>query len=956
MSAWSRFAMILVALQALAPVCPGQSQAMSSSPFQKPFNILFDKGRYAQLMGAFGEAADGYRQALSYARERGMLKECVASLIKLGIVAWDDGQVKTSLDFFTEASSLTKRLDEPTTLRVCSTAMEIIRHYNLGKDLRASNDCAGSIRNFDLAIQLSHRIRVPDFELKCLRQQALTYLQTDDLGSFMDRNVEGLRIAIRLNHDTEKGRCLNNLGLGLIRRADYTLALRCFAEAEASLRSQADVTSLAECLSNTGIAYRDLGDYVNAMAYLELAYALDKKAKDDGSTVRDLINIGALHLTRGIREGLASEYVDALADLNTCLSTWSHYLGPPEVMALLNNIGLAHHGLGDYDSALAFFFKALNASANPGSADDRGNILTNMGTTYLKKGELDRSEASFLKALSSAGGSPNGPVVWEAYYGLGRCQEERGNLTAAYARLSSAIEAIETTRARISADDPRLGFFRDKLEVYQRAIDTLIKRYSLTPTENLIDELFFMVEKAKARAFIEGLHEISVDEVRDSRVTEGTRVEAKESESLVASLTSLLSAGGKTVNPCLKTTAKDSRSADEEHVLRQNSPRPFPGPMKIDEAQRMISDGSTALLEYYLGEKESLLFVIRRATRAVYILPPRATVESSIRAFLKMLNSPGRGAFEGVRAAERLCQELLPISSEIGQGGIDNLIIIPDGRLHYLPFEALELRARGRLNFLVENARVSYCPSSSARQALLEGRRGRTSGKKLLAFGGARYDSMNDRSERAGGRVGSNYRLYIEDGFSFPSLPFSRREVLDIVRLFDRASVDYYLDADANEALLKSLALEKYRVLHFACHGVLNERIPARSALVLSLTGSPGDDGFLQAKEICSLRLNADLVVLSACQIGSGSLEASEGLIGLPRMFFFAGAKAVISPLWTIYDRATARFMRTLYGYLIKGLDKDRALQLTKMDMLRTPYAHPYYWAAFVLSGNPLPF
>jgi CHAT domain-containing protein len=159
------------------------------------------------------------------------------------------------------------------------------------------------------------------------------------------------------------------------------------------------------------------------------------------------------------------------------------------------------------------------------------------------------------------------------------------------------------------------------------------------------------------------------------------------------------------------------------------------------------------------------------------------------------------------------------------------------------------------------------------------------------------------------------------------------------------------LGSDASENNFKKLPLGDYQIIHMACHGFLDNNNPMRSALLLS-SDSGEDDGFLQMREIYRLRLNAELVVLSSCQTGKGVLEQGEGVVGLPRSFLLAGAKSVLSTLWTIDDRATALFMDSFYQSLSEGNSKVAALRNAKIKMMRSRYGHPFYWSPFILSGE----
>jgi CHAT domain-containing protein len=178
---------------------------------------------------------------------------------------------------------------------------------------------------------------------------------------------------------------------------------------------------------------------------------------------------------------------------------------------------------------------------------------------------------------------------------------------------------------------------------------------------------------------------------------------------------------------------------------------------------------------------------------------------------------------------------------------------------------------------------------------------------------------------------------------------------LDIAALYPHARA--FLGAEATEEQVKALA-PRARLLHFACHGILDRRFPLNSALALSLPDHPApgrDNGLLQAWEIFdSLRLDADLVTLSACDSGLGQEIGSEGMMGLSRAFQYAGARSVLASLWSVADDSTADLMRRFYGYLRRGESKDEALRKAQVDLIHGPEAtsHPYHWAAFELTGD----
>jgi CHAT domain-containing protein len=368
-------------------------------------------------------------------------------------------------------------------------------------------------------------------------------------------------------------------------------------------------------------------------------------------------------------------------------------------------------------------------------------------------------------------------------------------------------------------------------------------------------------------------------------------------------------------------------------------------------------DERTGLAEYFLGESKSFLFFVTKKESELFELPSREVLEKSLKGYLKALVTPDRKGFSGSLASERIAGELLfPLHLPMA-AGIDRLIIVPDGVLYYLPFETLSIPGDGprRSRYLIEDYEVSYAPSSSS-LILLSGKTTGPRPKSFLGFGDPAYDSMESRGNGISPVEGEMLgEAYLGQGFDFSPLPFSKKEILDVAGHFPRKSRDFYLGREAQERVLKRLPLEDYQIVHFACHGLLDEKVPFRSALVLSKDERKEEDGFLQVREIYNLRMNADLVVLSACQTGKGSLERGEGLLGLPRIFFYAGSKAVVSALWPIGDRSTAGFMDTFYGFLSGSYSKTAALRLAKLRMIRSEFSHPFYWAAFVLNGDLSP-
>jgi CHAT domain-containing protein len=271
--------------------------------------------------------------------------------------------------------------------------------------------------------------------------------------------------------------------------------------------------------------------------------------------------------------------------------------------------------------------------------------------------------------------------------------------------------------------------------------------------------------------------------------------------------------------------------------------------------------------------------------------------------------------------------------------GIEHLIIVPDGILHALPFETLQAADSPSL---LDSFGIAYVPSATVLAELLE--QPPAHGKQLLLFA-----DPPARSTTAGDPLSG---VYEDQGFDLVALPFTTVEATAIADLAGAVS-EVYRGAQASESRFKGLALERFGALHFATHALLSERSPLRSALLLAPGPDGDEDGFLQAREIATLPLRADLVVLSGCQSARGRILGGEGVLGLSRAFFWAGARSVVASLWNVSDRSTASFMESFYRHLAGGLSKTQALRRAKLDLRsKRETAAPWYWAAFVLLGD----
>ena len=424
--------------------------------------------------------------------------------------------------------------------------------------------------------------------------------------------------------------------------------------------------------------------------------------------------------------------------------------------------------------------------------------------------------------------------------------------------------------------------------------------------------------------------------------------------------------------------------------------------LTLEEVQRQALDDETVLLEYSLGDESSYLWVITHQSAYLFKLPAASTLNQLAMDFRAQLIPPrlqrrnvgidvptgdeqrGLGLSTGVpientsafaRASSALYKvAVAPAASVIGNR---RLVIVADGALNFVPFEALVTSDRGgdysSLDYLVKTNKVSYAPSASVTVAIRNQKR--TAGRNILLVADPIFSPNDQRllnSPAAAAKQTESIRglgldtavsdvtgpSNLSDGpLRLPRLAGTRTEAEQVARLTrsSGAVADMWLDLSANEDDVKTRQIQSYRALHVATHGILDAMRPQFSGLVLSLVGNKDDDdGFLRTNEVFNLNLGAPLVMLSACESGLGKVTRGAGVIGLTRAFMYAGAPTVGVTLWSVADKPTAELMTDFYQHLLgPNPSPSSAMREAQLAMISgRKYSAPYYWAPFVLVGE----
>jgi len=327
---------------------------------------------------------------------------------------------------------------------------------------------------------------------------------------------------------------------------------------------------------------------------------------------------------------------------------------------------------------------------------------------------------------------------------------------------------------------------------------------------------------------------------------------------------------------------------------------------------------------------------ISRDSARIVPLAGREGIESSVLAYLKTLKTKTVSKSQGRQLYVALLKDIPEFLNK------ERLIIVPDGRLHLLPFDAL-IDSRDR--YLVSSHTIMYSPSATALYLANSVPQQPTQGA-FLGIGGIPYDQDTELSKLA------STRGYISS--PLVNLPASKEEVLAAQAAVRSDGDTVLIGPSATKFAFQRSGLDHRAIIHLAVHGVANEQHPARAVLMFFSDSKSGDDGILEASEIVHLHTNADLVVLSACDTAVGRLQGEEGIANLSLAFQLAGAKTVVSTLWSIDDTTTLYLMQRFYAHLAEKKVVAYALTEAKRDMLRTygTQAVPYYWASFKLEGS----
>jgi CHAT domain-containing protein/tetratricopeptide (TPR) repeat protein len=550
---------------------------------------------------------------------------------------------------------------------------------------------------------------------------------------------------------------------------------------------------------------------------------------------------------------------------------------------------------------------------------------------------------------------------WPCWLALARAQrasQQRDEALKSYFRAVSGT-VVDWWMVYASTEASAIGFSEERQAPYRELVDLLVEL-------GRVNEAYDAYQYARVRT-LSGL--ISTRHPVGFRSDSNTDDKSGELSASIASLRTRL------LSPALNRSQRESLQrelveveddlAERRFQAELNRPRRrvvFSRPATLKQLQNQVLGDGESVLEFCLGEERSFAWLVSRETVGFEILPGRREIEGKVREYVNDLSVAPANLYLQSKIAKQRANAGELFTTLFGKlanqlRADSKLIVIPDGVLNQLPYESLVHNGR----YLIEDHQISYLPSASLIELLRQPPKSASDidGQlDLLAFGDPVFQQQSKTSlslKLPAPSSAINRQAWDRDITNLSRLPRTRDEVEYIASLIPKERQHLYVGKDSTERAFKQESLGKYKWIHLATHSLIDERTPGRSAVVLALDENNAEDGFLRATEIADLDLDCDLVVLSACETGRGQLMSGEGIIGLSRSFFIAGARSVVVSQWAVSDISTAQLMKDFYQQLVNKVAKAAALREAKLRMLNggSETRHPYYWAPFVIIGAP---
>jgi CHAT domain-containing protein/tetratricopeptide (TPR) repeat protein len=911
--------------------------------------------------------------------------EVADSLSNLGAVTRSLGDLASARQFLQHALAIYQKLapSSPGTARILE---------NLGNIALDQGDLAAAEAIYKQTLTLREKLAPNSLDVAgSLTSLGVVAGRRGDLIAAKQLYERALRLQEKVApHSLDMAQLLNNLGDLVREQGDMATARELLQRALAMKEKLApDSLDVANTLTNLGIVAEVQGDHAAASELHWRALEIRTRKAPDSPVVADsLNNLGVVAFAQGnlalarefYQRGLAIQEKVAPDSLDVAMS--------------LNNLGNVASIAGDPALAKTLLQRAL--AIDEKLAPDSLAVaerLNNLGENAGEQGDLAAATAYHERALALRKRlAPGSLDVAKSLNNLARLTAKRGDWAASERLAGEAWRVVRRQAAAVTGDEARRAFgafqsryaagliraqvalgqpasaFTTLEESRAQALQQLLleRRLAARVTDQRLWAAYEAAVAGRNRAE-QALSRVSVERTRARRELVGAE-QARASSEELAQRRLALEAATKEWTQAQSAYTLARVKADELWAgIKKSAPRTFAPPLSPAQAQRFLPAG-TLFVAFSVGSEQVDLFLLRPGSGGQSSLKVYTTAlkQQELLALLRSLRehvtNPVSGLTETVAAGRALFAQLFPPAARGALQEARRLVISPDGPLWEIPFAALVTNSQGPPRYLGIDRPLAYTQSLTlfAQSRKDRPQRPRKAQPVALVVGDPLFARQPMRLPAAPERSAVNRG---ERGFLWASdrpperLPATRAEAVAVARLYGGTPL---LGERATEITVRQL-IGRADVIHLATHGYLHPQRAMSSGVLLTVPerepkeNEHRTDGFLQAWEIYSeLKLRAEIVVLSACETGSGHNVMGEGIVGLTRALQYAGARSIVASQWPVADNSTSTLMVAFNRKLREGLAKDEALRQAMTLVRKNPRtAHPFHWAPFFLIGDP---
>jgi CHAT domain-containing protein/Tfp pilus assembly protein PilF len=926
------------------------------------------------------QAIETLQQVLAIARQIPDKDLEALALLGIGFNFNNIGQRQKALDYYNQALPIFRevgvRAGEATTLN------------NIGQVYSEIGQPQKALDYYNQALPIEQEVKDRSHEATTLNNIGQVYNDIGQRQKALDYYHQALPIEQEVKDRSHEAATLNNIGQVYGEIGQPQKALDYYNQALPILRDVGDRSGEATTLNNIGLVYDDIGQPQKALDYYNQALPIRREVKDRAGEAATLNNIGLVYSKIGQPQKALDYYNQALPIVRE--------VGNRSLEATtLSNIGVVYDKIGQPQKALDYYNQALPIVREVGNRSLEATTLSNIGLVYDKIGQPQKALDYYNQALPIKQEVKDRSGEATTLSNIAYVEHKGGNEEVALANIQKAITIEEQIRTAITAQELRISYFTTVQDDYKLYIDILMQLHKQHPDKGYDAQALQVSERDRARSLLELLTEAHADirQGADPNLISQEQDLQQQLDALEKHRIQILSSNHTdTEAQALETQIQtlNEQYQQVEDQIRTTSPRyaalKQPQPLSLSQIQQQVLDDNTLLLEYSLGEEHSYLWAVTKTTLTSYQLPKGTDIDNAAKSFSQDLKEGMAKQTLVTKEANTLSQLLLaPVAQQLEQR---RLLVVGDRALQYVPFAALPTPQSSGSKYqpLIVDHEIINLPSASTLAIIRqEDNQRQRATKTLIAFADPVFsrDDQRLRGKITGAHPPEKDRFLDQPDLkkaaddvklNFPRRPhnrqdrqgnddvnlrrlsYTRQEAESILSLVPVNQQQQALDFDASRATVFKTDLSQYQIVHFATHGILDDKHPELSGVVLSLFDDKGtpENGFLRLNDIFNLHLSANLVVLSACETGLGKDVKGEGLVGLTRGFMYAGTPRVVVSLWDVDDQATSELMTAFYQKMLQsGMKPGAALRAAQLEMWHNQqYAPPYYWAAFTLQGE----